>query len=62
MIWSSTFITCDVCGKRVFIGDDCYEYQNQYLCQACYDEKLEQQKEDARIEVNDSNFDLEKED
>lgn len=62
MIWSSTFITCDECGKRVFIGDDCFEYMNQYLCETCYDEKLEQQKEDARIEVNDSNFDLEKED
>lgn len=62
MIWSSDFITCDECGKRVRVGDDCYEYQNKYLCQACYDAKLEQMKEDARIEVNDSNFDLEKED
>jgi hypothetical protein len=34
---------------------------NQYLCETCYDKKMEQQKEDARIEVNDSNFDLEKE-
>ena len=62
MIWSSTFITCDECGKRVFIGDDCFEHNTQYLCETCYDEKLEQQKEDARIEVNDSKFDLEKED
>lgn len=62
MIWSSDFITCDECGERVHVGDDCFEYNNEYLCETCYDEKLEQQKEDARTEVNDSNFDLEKED
>lgn len=62
MIWAENFITCDVCGKRVFMGDDCFEYKNEYLCGMCYDAKLEQMKEDARIEVNDSNFDLEKED
>ena len=62
MIWSSDFIICDECGKRVRVGEDCFEYNNEYLCETCYDEKLEQQKKDARIEVNDSNFDLEKED
>ena len=62
MIWSSDFIICDECGKRVRVGEDCFEYNNEYLCETCYDEKLEQQKKDARIEVTDSNFDLEKED
>lgn len=62
MIYSYNFIRCDECGCTVEVGEDCFEHTGKYLCESCYDLALEQMKEDSRIEVNDSNFDLEKED
>ena len=61
MIKSYNYIRCDSCGKTIEIGQDAYELNGEYLCEACYDDSAERMKNDARIEVNSDNFDLEEE-
>jgi len=54
-------INCESCGKRIEVGEYSYIYTNLALCESCMDERLADVKADAQVEVNDSNFDLEKE-
>lgn len=60
-IISYNFIRCDRCGKTIEIGQDAFEFNFQYLCEACFDEAEEQMKKDARVQVNPDNFELEEE-
>lgn len=61
MIKFHTSITCPKCGKDIPIGEYAYEFKTDCVCESCADSILEQMKEDAKIEVNNSNFDLEEE-
>ena len=37
---------CDVCGDCFHI-DDCFEHNDQYLCEHCHDEVIEMEKKEA---------------
>lgn len=55
-------VYCDKCDKLVPRGGDVY-YTNDgfYLCEACFDKRQSQAKDEAKTEVNTENFDLEEE-
>lgn len=55
-------VNCEACGKRIEVGEYAYIYTGLTLCEACIDERLADKKADAQLEVNQSNFELEKED
>lgn len=59
MIKSYNFIRCDDCGTTIEIGQDAYELDGKYHCEACFDKRLERVKNDSKVEVNHDNFDLE---
>lgn len=55
------YIRCDECGTSIEIGEDCFERNGRHLCETCFDKAQEEDKDDARMEVNDDNFELEEE-
>ncbi len=52
-------VYCDKCEKLVQRGGDVYYTGWNYYCEACFDRYQNDRKEDARLTVNQENFDLE---
>lgn len=61
MIQDLEGIHCEKCGKFIHIGEDAYNIASQVLCESCFDKYQEEEKNDCAYEVNNYNFDLEKE-
>ena len=61
LIRTYNYINCDSCDAKIEIGEDAFEVNGRFLCETCFDEAQEEVKKEARVEVNDSNFDLERE-
>lgn len=54
-------IRCEKCDCMIAKGTDAFNYNNTNYCESCFDEELNDLKEECRVEVNGYNFDLEKE-
>ena len=52
-------VYCDKCEKLVPIGGDVYWHGTKWLCEECFDKCLVTVKRDAKVPVNQENFDLE---
>lgn len=54
-------IPCDCCDKVVKYGDVLYSREEFYYCEDCYDRVMADVKKDAKVTVNNDNFDMEDE-